>query len=430
MKRRKFTRPVARLLLCCLLLNLALLLTACGGASAAAAMHLKKAEGAVGVTDGEGNDVALAENLGLYSGYTVTTKEESYAWIDLDKVKLAKLDADSTAEIVQEDKHLTVNVQTGSLFFNVSEPLADDETMEIATSSMLVGIRGTCGWVTQNTAALLEGTVTVTAGEQAVTVNAGEMAVLTENGVLEITAFSTFSVPVFVWTEITEDEALTEEVLEATGMDLAQNPPVPRYAEAMIAEELDEVLYTEWIDLAKDGDPELLVIGIQNHETDSPYMPVRHIYLYIFSSEDVQYPLYGRNYMNDGIPLYAEAPPRGEGSCSLVEADGRYFLEVYHSYYHDTRGGTVVPELSEFVYYYGFDADGYWFSEYTFFSYNYFDNEDVINGSHGLRFFAPGKDDEHWECGPDEFAATRAKYTLIKTFLYSPDDVTVTVVAS
>ena len=143
-----------------LALSLALLLTSCAGGASATTMHLRKTEGAVGVSDGEGKELTPKDNLGLYSGYQVGTQAESYAWIDLDKVKLTKLDQDSEVEINKEGKKLEINVKSGSLFFNVTEPLADDEIMNIATSTMMIGVRGTCGWVTGNTAALLEGTDT------------------------------------------------------------------------------------------------------------------------------------------------------------------------------------------------------------------------------------------------------------------------------
>lgn len=185
-------------------LSLLLSLTACGGdgGTKAATMHLKKAEGTVGVSDDSGKEVTLIENLGLYSGYRVDTSSASYAWIDLDDVKLVKMDQDSKIAITKEDKKLEVEVKSGSLFFNVTEPLADNESMNIRTSTMVVGIRGTCGWVTQDTAALLEGTAEVTAGDQSATVNAREMAFFTEDGELEIRPLYAEDVPAFVATEI------------------------------------------------------------------------------------------------------------------------------------------------------------------------------------------------------------------------------------
>ena len=197
------------------LLALALLLTSCGGGSGAAAtaatMHLRRTEGTVSVADSEGKSVKPTKDLGLFSGYGVDTQAESYAWIDLDEVKLTKLDQNSEVEIQKEDKRLTIEVKSGNLFFNVTEPLAEDESLEIRCSTMVVGIRGTCGWVTDKTAALLEGVVTVTAGEQEVTISAGEMAVMTAEGALEVKPLSADSVPDFVREEQAEDSVLVEE---------------------------------------------------------------------------------------------------------------------------------------------------------------------------------------------------------------------------
>ena len=128
-------------------LSLALLLTSCGGGATATSMHLKKTEGTVAVSDSEGKTVAPRKDLGLYSGYGVNTQTESYAWIDLDSVKLTKLDQDSEIAITKEGKELEIEVKSGSLFFNVTEPMEDGESLNIRTSTMIVGIRGTCGWV-------------------------------------------------------------------------------------------------------------------------------------------------------------------------------------------------------------------------------------------------------------------------------------------
>ena len=41
--------------------------------------------------------------MGLYSGYRVDTREDSYAWIDLDSVKLTKMDEGTEVEILKKD---------------------------------------------------------------------------------------------------------------------------------------------------------------------------------------------------------------------------------------------------------------------------------------------------------------------------------------
>ena len=94
-----------------LALSLALLLTSCSGGASATSMHLRKTEGTVGVSDGEGKELTPKGNLGLYSGYGVDTQTESYAWIDLDSVKLTKLDQDSEIAITKEGKELEIEVK-------------------------------------------------------------------------------------------------------------------------------------------------------------------------------------------------------------------------------------------------------------------------------------------------------------------------------
>ena len=201
-------------------------LTACGGSGAkATTMHLMRTSGQVAVSDGDGEDVALLENLGLYSGYGVDTRLESFAWIDLDSVKLTKMDQNSEIAIQKEDRQLEIEVKSGSLFFNVTEPLAEDETMDIRSSSMVVGIRGTCGWVevpdeSQMNLYLLEGKVECSAGSQTSQVSAGEMASMTENGQIEVQPFTAKDVPAFIVEEVELDSALAQAILEASGLDI------------------------------------------------------------------------------------------------------------------------------------------------------------------------------------------------------------------
>ena len=209
-----------------LFLVFVLLLSACGGKNTAATMHLVRTEGAVSVNDTEGAPVTLIENLGLYSGYGVATRVESYGWIDLDETKLAKMDESSEVEIVKSDKLLEISVQSGGLFFDVTEPLADDETMNIRTSTMLVGIRGTCGWVyVENDnlmrVYLLRGKVECSVlGEDdnvlaSKMLTAGQMARMSLSGdaaSILIEDFSDQDVPYFVMTEIEEDGAMLDSI--------------------------------------------------------------------------------------------------------------------------------------------------------------------------------------------------------------------------
>ena len=57
------------------------------------------------------------------------------------------MDTDSHIGIQKDNKHLEILVRSGGLYFHVTEPLEEDETMNIRTSNMMAGIRGTCGWI-------------------------------------------------------------------------------------------------------------------------------------------------------------------------------------------------------------------------------------------------------------------------------------------
>lgn len=198
--------------------------TSCGKSeSKAATMYLVKTEGDVGVEDADGKSVALMDNLGLYSGYGLGTQSDSFAWIDLDDTKLAKMDQESDVGITKNGRDLEIFVNSGNLFFNVTEPLTDDESMEIRTSTMTCGIRGTCGWVTatgnRSCLNLLDGsvecTVVVDGVEETVTVNAKESLIVEEdddgNVTSEVIPLVFDDVPEFVEEEVIDEPFVMEE---------------------------------------------------------------------------------------------------------------------------------------------------------------------------------------------------------------------------
>lgn len=199
--------------------------------ASASVMRLRKAEGTVQITGGKDEKIKTREDMNLYDGYNVKTKSESYAWVELDSVKLTKLDQLSRAEIEKKGKKLTINVKSGNLFFNITEPLEDDESLDIRTSTLGIGIRGTCGWVEVPDSGimrvfLLEGKVSCETEDGEETINAGEMAVMTEDGTINIEKFSADDIPGFVMAEVKDDDRLMESVKGAN----------PDSADSLIAE--------------------------------------------------------------------------------------------------------------------------------------------------------------------------------------------------
>lgn len=188
----------------------------------ATTMYLVKTDGDVGVEDADGKSVALIDNLGLYSGYGLITQTDSFAWIGLDDTKLVKMDEESDVGITKDGKELEIFVNSGSLLFNVTEPLADDESMDIRTSTMTCGIRGTCGWVMADggtsSLTLLDGTVEciilVDGQEETVTVNAKESLIVNEdngNVTYEMVPLTFDDVPEFVQEEVVNEPFAMEE---------------------------------------------------------------------------------------------------------------------------------------------------------------------------------------------------------------------------
>lgn len=233
-------RRVLPLILAALMLCLATAPAAAAAESATAAtMQLMKTEGTVNVTSSSGRSLTKRDNMRLYNGYHVETKAKSYAWINLDNSKLIKLDAVSEAEVRKSGKALELLLSSGSFFFNVTSPLKEEETLNIRTATMVVGIRGTSGWfktVDQWSTEIyvLEGTVQcsvsdpVTGEAKEATIQSGEMAVATaypqdregdKCGIVQ-ERFEPEDIDGFVLEELAQNPGLCADILEKSGLDV------------------------------------------------------------------------------------------------------------------------------------------------------------------------------------------------------------------
>lgn len=153
-------------------------------------LRLEKTEGTVTVKSASGRKQSIRSGMRLYSGTTIKTGKESYAYISLDSGKAVKLGASSEGEVRRSGKKLELNLISGELFFDVSIPLEEDESLDIRTSTMVTGVRGTVGYVRvvdafHSEVALLEGTLTVRgaaydsqgSGSRSVVITGGQKAV-------------------------------------------------------------------------------------------------------------------------------------------------------------------------------------------------------------------------------------------------------------
>lgn len=420
-----------------LFLALALLFvfTACGGENTAATMHLIKTEGKVQVDNADGKSVKITENLGLYSGYEVATLADSYGWIALDDAKLAKMDASSDVEIRKKDKLLELYVRSGGLFFDVTEPLAEDETMNIRTSNIMVGIRGTRGWVEvedENLMCvyLLKGKVECTVFDEdgnvlaSEIITAGQAARLVlDGGEASITTaeFDTGRLPDFVVKEIRDGEGGTNAALGGSGTDVPGNPsqqgnqqgnPLQGDAPAAYADVLagieGEILYTETLDFEADGSPELLALYFLENENGTGN-PVVRASVWREGSE-------GASELDS---VDCDFRSYDWTIISLVESGGRLFLRIHCKDIYESNGinletgfetysGSLAQrdggrsdwKRVEWLRYSQGERKGYGITKYT---------EDGYADT--------------WEWGhtADEYEAVRGKYHEVKVLACCPD---------
>ena len=113
----------------------------------ATTMRLLKVEGTVNIEDASGAVKPVIDNIRFTSGDTLSTGSDGLASIGLDDTKIVTLQNDSRAQFLKNGKQIELKLKQGGVFFEVTEKLTEDETYEIETSNMTVGIRGTSGYV-------------------------------------------------------------------------------------------------------------------------------------------------------------------------------------------------------------------------------------------------------------------------------------------
>ena len=232
---RKIRRAAAILLTVCMTITG---ITPVSAAETASDMRLTRTEGTVLVTNRNGKEVGVKADMKLFHGYHITTEDISYAWMSLDTSKMAKLDCKSDAEVHQKGKNLEILLNSGSLFFNVTEKLAEDESLNIRTSTMLTGIRGTAGWARildqwHSRIYILEGTVECSVTDpvsgqlKTAAVHSGEYADVyvydelrkNEKCDIIIKRLREEDVPGFVGAELYGDKKLCDRIKGASGLE-------------------------------------------------------------------------------------------------------------------------------------------------------------------------------------------------------------------
>ena len=223
-----------------------------GYETTAVSITLSKTEGNVDVADKSGNAVEKIDGMHLHNGNRVMTNDDSLAYLTLDEVKAAKLGQLSSMEVRKETKELSLYLESGEMFFNVSKHLMADEAMNIRTSTMVTGIRGTAGFVRvidfyTTEIYVLDGEVwvtvidPVTGAKKSAMVGAGQMATSavfkknsnpSERVDIIIKSFSEQDVPAFVIEEVSLNAMLQGRILSANVLNTSTL--IGNYDEALI----------------------------------------------------------------------------------------------------------------------------------------------------------------------------------------------------
>ncbi len=208
----------------------------------ATTIRLLRMQGTVNLFDDKDKSVSITKDMRLKKGNKVQTMAESFASMGLDDYKIISLDENSSTDIKQKGKKLEVKVKTGGVYFNVTKPLEDDETLDISTSTMIVGIRGTCGYVSADELFLIEGHVLVTDenGETYDIYPGDWLSRDKATGKYQKKKFTLRDLPLLVISELARDDERRAQCLEVCG---ATEEEFWEYADTL------EPAYFDWADL-------------------------------------------------------------------------------------------------------------------------------------------------------------------------------------
>lgn len=309
-------------------------------------MRLIRQEGEVALLDASGQDVVIMDNMKLYSGNALQTGSDGLVDLSLDDTKYLTIENQSQVVFEKSGKALELKLNSGRLFFNVTEKLADDETMDISTSTMVVGIRGTSGWVDAENSDLYigDGTVRVkginpktgetieaefTAGQKV------HVYLLDEDGktvAFELENYTIEDVPREMLRNIVQYPELFERFVDATGFE-----PKAVIREAIIKKILpdDMVLPEEYEELLEEVIEEMKEPEEEEEEEEEPE-----------EVEEVETPTTNPTVPPDNPPEEEppaeEQPPAQQSTTTTETTPTTYNVSVSSS---PAEGGSATPSV-------------------------------------------------------------------------------------
>ncbi len=139
-------------------------------------MRIQRLVGTVSLYDENGGAETIREKMRLSKDQSVATEGRSLIMVSLDETKLLTMEEDSRAQIRAFGKKLEFHLTQGNLFFNVTKKLGDNESLDVHTSTMVCGIRGTSAYVGHDAT-----------GHEVIMVTDGEVHVIATNPVTKET---------------------------------------------------------------------------------------------------------------------------------------------------------------------------------------------------------------------------------------------------
>ena len=207
----------------------------------ATTMRLLKYEGTVEIEDASGESSLVMENIRFNSGDSLHTGADGYASVGLDSTKIVSLDSNTSVGFTKGAGAMQMNLTDGTLFLDVQKKLDENETLDIKTSNMTVGIRGTIIFMSDQpqeddaskrvtNLGVLEGTAEVryqdeNGSKRTEQVSAGNKVELQysetdadKGSKPEISPLTDDDISLFIHEEISNSDDLTRRIEEANGL--------------------------------------------------------------------------------------------------------------------------------------------------------------------------------------------------------------------
>ena len=108
-------------------------------------IEVERIDGTAYVVKANGKKSPARAGLKLSAKESLQTDMGSYAFLGIDEDKVIKVDELSQINIVKKNNKLKVNIEEGSIMFEVKNPIPEPCEMSLDASTMAMSIRGTAG---------------------------------------------------------------------------------------------------------------------------------------------------------------------------------------------------------------------------------------------------------------------------------------------